>query len=220
MVFQIAAWGAGAFIVLTLIAMFFYPGGTILDATTQGYRFFENFFSDLGFTTAHNGETNPISAGLFFVALCLAGLSLILFFFAFWRFFQAALPLRILSFAGTLVGVMAGICFIGVACTPADIRMGAHVFFVTWAFRLFPLAVVFYAAAIFTHPTYPRRYGWGMIGFMVCLVGYVLLLELGPDAFESTLGQTIQVVGQKAIVYCSIGSVLVQALGARKFITS
>ena len=41
--------GCIQFVVLTVIAMVFYPGGTHGDPTTKGYSFFRNFFSDLGF---------------------------------------------------------------------------------------------------------------------------------------------------------------------------
>lgn len=209
--FNLATWGAGLFIVLTGIAMLFYPGGTLSDPSTRGYRFGENFFSELGFLTANNGEPNPVAAALFFIALNLAGASLILFFFTFWRFFQQPAWLRGLTWLGTLLGVMAGLCFMGVAFTPADVYRGAHIFFVTWAFRLFPAAVALYAAAIFAHPTYPRRGGWLFGVFTLCLVGYVLLLELGPAAGESAWGQMVQVGGQKVIVYCSIACVMLQA---------
>lgn len=213
--FRLATWGAGLFIVLTTLAMLFYPGGTITDPTTQGYRFGENFFSELGFITANNGEPNPIAAVLFFIALNLAGASLILFFFTFWRFFQVPAGLRLVTGFATLVGTLSGLCFMGVAFTPADVLRGAHIFFVTWAFRLFPLAVAIYAGAILAHPTYPRRGGWLFVGFTACLVGYVLLMELGPSAGESAWGQMVQVAGQKIIVYCSIACVMLQAWWAQ-----
>lgn len=219
-VLDLAEWGAGLFILLTFAAMWFYPGGTLADPTTRGYSFFENFFSDLGFHTAQNGAANPVAAALFFTAILLAGTSLVLFFFTFWCFFQQPLSLRLVSGLGTLVGTMSGLCFVAVAFAPADLYRGAHIFFVTWAFRLFPLAVSLYAVAIFAHPTYPRRYGWLLVGFTVCLVGYVLLLDFGPPAYGSALGQYLQVVGQKVIVYCCILSVIVQAHGAKKFIRS
>jgi hypothetical protein len=38
----------GLFVVLTVVAMFVYPGGTYTDGTTVGYNFFRNFFSELG----------------------------------------------------------------------------------------------------------------------------------------------------------------------------
>ena len=57
--------GIFLFFILNLIAMFLYPGGTIIDSTTEGYLFFYNFFSNLGEWTAQNGMDNFYSASLF-----------------------------------------------------------------------------------------------------------------------------------------------------------
>jgi hypothetical protein len=212
--FKLSMWGGSLFVPLTLAAMLVFPGGTMTDPTTKGYSFFENFFSELGFLTTKSGAANYLAAALFFVALNLAGASLIIFCLAFRQFFLENTRQLWLSGLGMLVGVASGICFTGVAFTPADILLDPHVFFVTWAFRLFPLSVLLYAAAIFTHPTYPRRYGWLFIGFTICLVAYIMLMELGPSAGETYAGQVIQAAGQKIIVYVSIGMVGVQSWGA------
>ncbi len=50
-----------AFILLQIVAMITYPGGTIRDNTTDGYYFTLNFFSDLGTYTAYNGANNFFS---------------------------------------------------------------------------------------------------------------------------------------------------------------
>jgi hypothetical membrane protein len=213
--FTLAAAGAALFVLLTTAAMFIYPGGTFSDPTTQGYRFSENFISELGFLTANNGERNPLGAGLFFLAMNLAGASLVLFFVTFWRLFRQPAWLRWLAGAGTLLGVLAGLCFMGVGFTPADVLRAPHIFFVVWAFRLFPAAVALYTAALFAHPTYPRRGGWLFVIFTACLVGYILLLELGPAFFTDADGMRVQVAGQKVIVYCSLVCVMLQAWVAR-----
>lgn len=214
--FKLSIWGGSLFVLLTFTAMLVFPGGTLTDPTTRGYSFFENFFSELGFFTTESGAANYWSAALFFAAMIMAGASLILFCLAFRQFFLANNRQRWLSGLGMVVGVLSGICFIGVAFTPADILLGPHVFFVTWAFRLFPLCACLYAAVIFAHPDYPKRYGWLFAGFMICLVAYILLLELGPHAGETYASQVIQSMGQKIIVYVSIIMIGVQSWGALK----
>jgi hypothetical protein len=213
-VFLLAMSGSALFVALTFIAMFFFPGGTLTNPNTQGYSFFHNFFSELGFFVTKSGAPNTISASLFMPALTMAGGGLALFFFAFPQFFEHTPLLRRLSALGSFSGILAGICFVGVAFTPADIFLDAHYQFVIWAFRFFPLAVCFYIPAIFLHPTFPRGYGWLLVGFLLALVAYLLLLEFGPSATSSPLGNMIQVVGQKLIVYASIGCVLFLAWGA------
>jgi hypothetical protein len=207
--------GCGAFIVLTLLAMLLYPGGTSANHATHGYRFFYNFLSDLGLTVAYNGQPNWASALLFFVALGLAGSGLVLFFLAFRHFFRAGLLQRLLSLIGSVVGVVSGICFVGVAFTPANLLRQEHIRFVMWAFELFPIATFFYIPAMFLNHRYLRRYAWAFVVFWLLLVGYYLLMQYGPPASTSQ-GLLIQATGQKMIAYASIISILFQSLGAKR----
>src|SRR5687768_7559185 len=107
--YLIALIGCGQFILLTVLAMLFYAGGTAADSTTEGYTFTQNFFSDLGITETYSGAANPISAALFLIALTVAGLSLIGYFLAFPHFFQQERNGRLLSKAGSLFGVITGL---------------------------------------------------------------------------------------------------------------
>ena len=133
------------------------------------------------------------------------------------RFFSSTPLGKVLCLIGSFFGVLAGICFVGVAFSPADLLLAAHVQFVMWAFRLFPLAVLFYIPAMFIEKSYPRRYAWVFTVFCLMLIGYYLLLTYGPDA-KSPTGLVIQVVGQKVIAYASILSIGIQSLGAYRFL--
>jgi hypothetical protein len=44
-----------SFPILTTLSMLLYPGGIRVDPTTEGYHFFQNFFSDLGLTQTYAG---------------------------------------------------------------------------------------------------------------------------------------------------------------------
>ena len=122
-----------------------------------------------------------------------------------------------MSLAGSALGVLAGICFIGIAFSPADIARPAHIQFVMWAFRLFPLAVLCYVPVMFLDKHYPKFYAWVFAFFCLLLIGYYLLLTQGPS-FTSPDGLVIQVIGQKVIAYASILSIGIQFLGARRFL--
>jgi drug/metabolite transporter (DMT)-like permease len=119
---------------------------------------------------------------------------------------------------GSAFGVLAGINFVGIAFTPADVSRGAHIFFVMWAFRLFPLAVLLYIPVLFMDQRYPKAYAWVFALFGLMLVGYYLLMTYGPD-YESPQGLVIQVVGQKVIAYASILSIGIESLGADQFLS-
>lgn len=217
---QVFLWAAVAcvqFVVLTLLAMLFYPGGTAIDPATSGYSFFHNFFSELGLTETYGGQPNTLSAILFVVAMTLAGGGLALFFVAFPQFFARSLTGRLFSGLGSLCGVLSGLCFIGVALTPANLFLEAHVWFVLWAFRLFALAVIPYIAAIFGERGYPNRYALVFVGFAALLIGYLALMTRGPSP-DTAEGRLIQVIGQKVIGYASILSLFVQAQGARQML--
>jgi len=218
-IFNLVAWGCGLFVLLTLVAMLFYQGGHNFDHTSPGYQFTHNFFSDLGRTVAYSGRPNTASATLFFIALFMAGAGLVLYFLAFPRFFTHSIPLRLLSLSGSLLGVLAGACFIGIAFTPSNVSRGFHIQFVMWAFRLLPLAIFLYVPALFLNRTFPRRYAWLFVVFWLLLTGYYLLLTEGPGT-DTPQGFFIQVVGQKIIAYASVISIGLQALGAQRFITT
>ena len=203
------------FVVLTAVAMPFYAGGTHTDPTASGYSFLRNFFSDLGVTETRAGRPNTISAALFFTALTLAGVGLVLFFFAFTQFFAGSLLGKVLSWLGSIFGVASGLCFVGVAFTPANLYLAAHAQFVLWAFRAFPVAVIFYIVAILCQRGYPKRFALVFIVFAVLLIAYLFLLTKGPSS-QTAEGLMIQATGQKVIVYASIVSILIQSLGALK----
>lgn len=211
--FLLAMAGCVQFLVLSTIAMFFYPGGTYSDEETTGYTFTQNFFSDLGRTAAHNGDSNTVSMVLFIVALSLAGLSLIIFFLMVPPHFAENRTARRLSIAGSTVGVISGIGFIGIAAVPADVNLTLHRLFVYIAFTGFLFVVFLYSAAILKSRTYPRAYAYSYFAYAVVLAVYLALLFSGPD-IETSRGLTIQAVGQKIVVYTGIICVVIQSYGA------
>ena len=83
--------GAIQFIIIPIIAMFFYGGGTAWDPAAEGYIFWQNFFSDLGRTFAYNSVENAISSLLFNGSLGLFGVALVLLYSASFRLFSSLL---------------------------------------------------------------------------------------------------------------------------------
>ncbi len=209
-VFHYVFIGCGIFVLLTVIAMFLYPGGLYTGELTTHYDFFHNFFSDLGRITVEDGRSNIVSAILFFFALSIAGIGLIFFFIAFRQFFRSERTGNILSLIGTITGIASGLCFVGVACAPYDLVLDIHYQFVIWAFRMFFVTVSIYAYVIFRQNDYPRVYGWIFAAFAIFLAAYIGLLEFGPEA-STPSGLVIQATGQKIIVYVSIISAMAQS---------
>jgi hypothetical protein len=109
--------------------------------------------------------------------------------------------------------VLAWVSFMGIAFAPADITKAIHIQFIIWAFRLFPLAVLLYLPVMYIDRHYPKFYAWVFAFFCLLLIGYFLLLTIGPS-LTSPQGLVIQAVGQKVIAYASIASIFIQSVGA------
>jgi hypothetical protein len=218
---QIYSWviySSAQFVVLTFIAMLFYPGGNFSDSGAEGYSFFLNFFSELGVTVAY-GQPNPVGTVLFFIALSVAGAGLISFFLIFPRFFAENKVNKYLTRFGSMFGVLSGVGFIGVAFTPANLLIDLHTQFVFYAFLLLPVATILYTLAIFREKRFPNNYAVIFSIYSLMLIAYVFLLFYGP-AGDTRTGLMIQATGQKIIGYASIISILLVARGAKSVIAS
>lgn len=215
--FQIVMWGCGVFVATTFVAMLIYPGGAKFSPDTIGYSFFQNFFSELGFTLTRGGFPNPIAAPMFFVSLTMAGLGLVLYFVVSPQFFWELRLLKGLSLLGSFFGIISGFAYVGIAFTPANLFPTAHLNFVLLAFRAFLPAVVFYILAIFFNQDYPNRFAGVYLFFAGLLSAYILLITHGPG-METTQGVMIQATGQKIIVYAAITTIFIQSWGAIRII--
>lgn len=215
--FTVSVIACTVFLIFTSLAMVFYPGGTLLDPTIRGYSFWMNALSDMGMTRVFSKVPNRLSSVLFTLGLGSAGVGLGIFFMAFARFFKQTTVESFLGRSGAFLGVLAGIAFVGVAATPADLFLQSHLWFVNWAFQLFTLATLCFTICIMLSRCYPRGDGLILAGFTVLLISYVMLLNLGPS-MDTPRGLMIMVAGQKVIAYASVISVLILALRARQFV--
>lgn len=208
---------ATLFIVATSLAMAVYPGGTALNSSEIGYHFWLNFLSDLGRTRARNGASNALASLLFTFGLCCAGAALAVFSVGFAALFWNGLGQRVAGAMGATTGVLAGVCFAGVAINPANINGYTHAVYVVWAFRFFLLSSLCFSLVIVRQNLYPRALAGIFAVFTALLFAYLLLLARGPDT-DSLRGLMIQAIGQKLIVYAAIACVGAQALCARRFV--
>ncbi len=213
--FGFALLACAAFLVLTTLAMAFYPGGTALDPSSRGYHFWLNFFSDLGRTHARNDAPNPIAAPLFKAALSAAGAALALFHIGLARALWRSARRRVLRADCAIVtlgaaGVAAGACFVGVAQNTADLQPHFHAVYVVWAFRFFLLASLLSGFIVSRRSLFPRAIVWLVGAFAALLFVYLLLIWRGPPTSTPT-GLTIQATSQKIIVYAAIACVAAQS---------
>jgi hypothetical protein len=92
--------GIVAFICLYLIAAHLYPGGSLIDRSSEGFDWSNNYWCNLYYTYAINGELNP-SRKFAILGMCILCVSLLFFFFEFPLFFSLGKVWRkIIPFSG------------------------------------------------------------------------------------------------------------------------
>jgi hypothetical protein len=111
----------GGFLVLIVLAMMAYPGGTAWDASTRGHDFWLNYLCDLERETALNGEANVLGARLAQSAMFLLGLGAVPFWWSMPRLFEGGSGL---ATAVRWLGTVSFWGMMGVAFLPSD-RFGS-----------------------------------------------------------------------------------------------
>ena len=205
----------GIFIILNIIAILSYPGGTYIDHATIGYSFTRNFLSDLGRTLSFSDEVNFLSAQLFNMSLILAGLIFSSFYLHVHKVFSID-NLRTLALIGSFFGVLGGLSLAGVGLTPADIYLDLHIICATWLFRFFFVASLCYSMVIFRHSQFENKYAMGYLVFTFSILLYIIISELGPSPKEVPWALTLQAVSQKMILLILMSAIYIQTMGLKK----
>ncbi|TFG06237.1 MAG: DUF998 domain-containing protein [Promethearchaeota archaeon] len=189
----IAVFGGVFFIITTIIAMIFYPGG---------YDFINHYFSNLGATkTLGTRQPNPISSFLFLLSCVIAGLSLIPFWIALTTLFSGKLITKIISYIGSIFGIIACPLLMGVGIFPTDTARVEHVFSARFFFLAFAAAILIYSIAILMNDDYQNIYSFIGIIFSVFIVLFIFrVLDL------------INPLAQKIIVYGFVAWALIQIM--------
>jgi hypothetical membrane protein len=215
-----AAWGgtlllccALQFVVLTIAAMWLYPGGAKYVLGADHYLFFQNFFSDLGATRTHSGRNNLPSEVLFVVALSVVGAGMIASSSSWKVIAQTRGSGAGWAVAAQVLSILSGACFIGVGVTPWNLVLAAHNTFVKAAFLLL-LGFLLSITMLQLKNRWPRQYNVCNWINLVLLAAYLYILLDGPR-LDTERGLAIQVAAQKIIVYASIVNLGYQALGIR-----
>ena len=195
------------FLVLTGIAMLFYPGGTMTDPHVHGYAFFSNFLSDLGRTATPSGQDNLVSHLLFMLALIIGAFGILLLFAAFTQFFTSPGTARWFSRLAAVCGFITGLCFIGVAVVPLDQYGLLHNLLLYTASLTFIVAYLLLFLAVLLTPGFRRRcvYVFAVFAFLIAgsLLAFILTFIFGRVA-GTPAWEIIHATGQKIIVAASI----------------
>ena len=192
--------GIFLFVFLNFISMLTYPGGTIIEPDTKGYSFLYNFLSNLGESTAKNGEDNIVSAYLFNSSMLTLALSYFLFYVSYLKIqlkFNRNKMLNFFSFSTIIISLVS---FVLVGLFSADnSTFDIHVFFVKVAFRLLLIHCFIQLFIV-----YKSKLSKGMLIsssiFCFILLLFIIVMEYGPNPFLDNRSLLIQVSSQKIIV--------------------
>ncbi|MHA1804348.1 MAG: hypothetical protein ACTSU4_07405 [Promethearchaeota archaeon] len=193
--------GGIQYIILILIATMFYAGGTKSNPGRPGYSFWSNSLSDLGRTIAYSGIHNTTSMIIFTITLTIWGSSLIPFFLAYQSFFKEEKKQKISSRLGSIFGMIAGVCLIGIAFTPADILIAPHMIFVYIGYTAILLVGISYTVAVFLNKNFPRIYFYIFLIFTIIFYVTVSIALIGLSGSETLLA-TGQKIGRFSTVAC------------------
>ena len=201
------------FILLQIVGMIVYPGGTLHDVSTEGYSFTNNFFSDMGTYAARNGDPNYLSMIIFAFSLTIVGITFSFYYLVLPNVLGEDRINYILAIIGTVFAIGGSICMIGTGLTPSDIVHDPHVFFANNIFHCFLITAFVYTIVIFRSEILKKRYliGYGL--FFISIFAYVGVLQYGPPATVGESELVFQVVSQKMIVGVFCFSVLHQTFG-------
>ena len=189
------------FISLCVIAMVYYPGGTIIDSTTVGYLFFYNFLSNLGEWTAKNGEPNFFSAYLFNTSMLVLALSYSLFYFNFLKVIISRsknLLLKITLIMSISISLL-GFIFVAIFSSDPD-TFSLHILFVKIGFYSLFIHCIIQAIFIYSIKLPNNLLFNSTLIFTIIMFLFVLMMEFGPNPFENNESLFIQVTSQKIIV--------------------
>ena len=189
------------FISLCVIAMIYYPGGTIIDSTTVGYLFFYNFLSNLGEWTAKNGEPNFFSAYLFNTSMLVLALSYSLFYFNFLKVIISRsknLLLKITLIMSISISLL-GFIFVAIFSSDPD-TFSLHILFVKIGFYSLFIHCIIQAIFIYSIKLPNNLLFNSTLIFTFIMFLFVLMMEFGPNPFENNESLFIQVTSQKIIV--------------------
>ena len=193
--------GISVFVIFNTIAMIFYPGGTYLDSSTEGYQFFYNFFSNLGEWTARNGEINTFSASLFNSSLIIFAISYFSFFISFLSLEVKYINSKWLRFF-LVASISVSICsfiFISVFSAEETSKFW-HLVFVKIAFRTLFIHAVLQSYIVIKIPKFDQFISFATLGFTILLFLFLIIMDFGPSALGNQEGLFIQVTAQKMIV--------------------
>ena len=211
------------FVLFNAIAMLAYPGGSVdnklslkEEGSQVGYSFFNNFFSDLGQTVSHSGDSNWVSFIFFNISLCVIGLCFIMLFYKVGSIFN---KYKTLSNIGTVCGILSGFCYIGVALTPSNVFLTWHIIFAEWIFRFLFISSLICSILIFKTKDFDNKYAFSFIVFSIMVLAYIFISQFYlRDVRIHPEDLSAHVISQKMIAFWILISIYIYSKGVGQYL--
>jgi hypothetical protein len=209
--FRIAVFSGVQFIALTGVSMLLFAGGSMADSTLRSFSFQQNFLSELGMTVTNGAQPNLPGAVFFMVALSILGIGLAIFYHAVGRLLRPSEALRIVRIIISILASAGGLCCVGMAVTPPNLAICAHMGFLFIALPCLAVAMLLHALSIFLSDSYPKAFAVAHVAIAVLFAGHLAVVLFGPG-LHTTRGVIIQATGQKVAVYPAIANFIVETI--------
>ena len=106
-----------------------------------------------------------------------------------------------IAFLAKIASIIACLCVIGVALTPANIRSlyALHILSANSIFYFGGFGSILFGYLFLKSKVIDDKYGWILILYGISTAIYIYILFFGPKPWESVYGLTVQASAQKAI---------------------
>ncbi|MBZ5497688.1 MAG: hypothetical protein LAP85_14900 [Acidobacteriia bacterium] len=212
-VFSLGRWTIFASMVLGGLAMLLYPGGTRRDPSTIGYRFFQNFLSDLGNTVAFSGQSNRVSSILALTVCALMVPTVLACILAFVRLYSLSRSRRRIAIAAAVLTAISCVGMMGVAMSPGNLALTRHVRFSLLTLAPWPVASLLFAVVTVRDD----RFRWGVPAAWLALTfvsAGLLSVRLWGPSITTDIGLTMAVTAQKIAMLTALGVFVYQTCEA------
>jgi len=156
------------FVIISIIAMFYYPGG---------YSFLGHYFSYLGtLTTTKTNLPNLVSMVLFIIACVDWSVALISFWLVSPQFIKESLKTKYIMIFGSICGVASSPFLIALAIFPYDTAPVEHSITTDLFFFLFSVAVISYSIIIILKQGYNNIHAF--LGIALSIITILSLFKV------------------------------------------
>jgi hypothetical membrane protein len=178
---------------LFILAIYFYPGGTVENPSNPGFDFLYNTMSDLGQKIAHNGEVNTLSRALCTSAMFAIGIVVTTYFTIAPSFFQKRKSTKWFSIIGTVLGLIQVVLYLTMALTPVDVNTIAHNRLIYSSPAFLYSAILLYTILHFLDKDYPKINRFSFLTMSIVAVLLTITVIIG-----SILGEPLFTLSRRA----------------------